>query len=34
MEDWGAGRMVRAELIGVRLAADREKTTVAEKKGP
>jgi hypothetical protein len=34
MEDWGAGRVVRAELIGVRLASDREKTTVAEKKGP
>jgi hypothetical protein len=33
-EDWGAGRLVRAELIGVRLASDREKTTVAEKKGP
>ena len=34
MEDWGAGRLVRAELIGIRLASDREKTTVAEKKGP
>ena len=33
-EDWGAGRLVRAELIGIRLASDREKTTVAEKKGP
>jgi hypothetical protein len=33
-EDWGAGRLVRVELIGVRLASDREKTTVAEKKGP
>jgi hypothetical protein len=33
-EDWGAGRLVRAELIGVRLASDREKTQVAEKKGP
>ena len=34
VEDWGAGRLVRAEIVGVRLASDREKTTVAEKKGP
>jgi hypothetical protein len=33
-EDWGAGRLVRAELVGVRLASDREKTQVQEKKGP
>lgn len=33
-EDWGAGRLVRAELVGIRLASDKEKTTVAEKKGP
>ncbi len=32
-EDWGAGRLVRAELIGVRVAADREKTSIAEKLG-
>lgn len=25
MEDWGAGRLVRAELIGVRVATDQEK---------
>lgn len=25
MEDWGAGRMVRAELLGIRVATDREK---------
>lgn len=25
MEDWGAGRLVRAELLGIRVATDREK---------
>lgn len=25
MEDWGAGRMVRAELLGIRVATEREK---------
>jgi hypothetical protein len=33
MEDWGAGRLVRAEVIGIRLAAEKEKTQLAEKKG-
>lgn len=30
-EDWGAGRLVRAELLGIRVATDREKKQVAEK---
>ena len=25
MEDWGAGRLIRAELIGIRVAVDRER---------
>lgn len=32
-EDWGAGRLVHAELIGLRVATDREKTQLFEKKG-
>jgi hypothetical protein len=32
-EDWGAGRLVRVELIGLRVAIDREKTQLFEKKG-
>lgn len=32
VEDWGAGRMVRAEAVGTRLAIDKEKTTLIEKK--
>jgi hypothetical protein len=31
-EDWGAGRMVRAQLLGVRIAIEREKTALVEKK--
>lgn len=30
-EDWGAGRLVRAEVLGIRVATDREKKTIAEK---
>ena len=30
-EDWGAGRMVRADLLGIRVATDREKKQLAEK---
>lgn len=30
-EDWGAGRMLRADLLGIRLATDREKKQLAEK---
>ena len=33
MEDWGAGRMVKAELIGLRVAANKEKDQIGEKKG-
>ncbi len=32
-EDWGAGRLVRAELIGLRVATDKEQTQLFEKKG-
>lgn len=32
-EDWGAGRLVRADLVGVRVATDREKTQLFEKRG-
>jgi hypothetical protein len=32
-EDWGAGRLVRVELIGLRVATDKEKTQLFEKKG-
>lgn len=32
-EDWGAGRLVRVELIGLRVATDREKNQIFEKKG-
>ncbi|MBK7863591.1 MAG: hypothetical protein IPJ65_34295 [Archangiaceae bacterium] len=32
-EDWGAGRLVRAELIGLRVASDHEKNQLFEKKG-
>ena len=32
-EDWGAGRLVRVELIGLRVAVDKEKTQLFEKKG-
>lgn len=33
VEDWGAGRLIHAELVGVRVATDREKTQLFEKKG-
>ncbi len=33
-EDWGAGRLVRAQLVGVRVATDREKKQLFEQKGP
>lgn len=33
MEDWGAGRLVRAELVGVRVAIDQEKKQIFELKG-
>ena len=32
VEDWGAGRMVRAEGVGVQIATDKEKTMVIERK--
>ena len=32
VEDWGAGRMVRAEGVGVRVASDKEKTMLIEKR--
>jgi len=32
VEDWGAGRMVRAEGVGIRLASEKEKTTLIERK--
>lgn len=32
VEDWGAGRMVRAEGVGVRVATEKEKTMVFERK--
>jgi hypothetical protein len=31
-EDWGAGRMVRADGLGIRVATDKEKTMLVEKK--
>ncbi len=30
-EDWGAGRLIHADLLGIRVATDREKKQVAEK---
>lgn len=33
VEDWGAGRMVRAELVGLRVATDREKTELLVQRG-
>jgi hypothetical protein len=32
IEDWGAGRMVRAELAGVRIAADKSRTELFQKR--
>jgi hypothetical protein len=32
-EDWGAGRMVHAELVGLRVATNKEKDQLFEKKG-
>lgn len=34
MEDWGAGRLLRTDVQGIRVAVDREKTPVLEKKTP
>lgn len=34
MEDWGAGRLVRAELVGLRVAVEQEKKQLYELKGP
>ncbi|MBS1151697.1 MAG: hypothetical protein H6Q89_3395 [Myxococcaceae bacterium] len=31
-EDWGAGRMIRAEGVGVRIASEKEKTSLIERK--
>jgi hypothetical protein len=31
-EDWGAGRMVQTSILGVRVATDREKTQLIEKR--
>ncbi len=33
MEDWGAGRLVRAELVGLRVAIEQEKKQIFELKG-
>jgi hypothetical protein len=30
-EDWGAGRMVRADGVGIRVAGDKEKLMLIEK---
>lgn len=30
-EDWGAGRLIHAEVLGIRVATDREKKQLAEK---
>ena len=32
MEDWGAGRLIHAELVGVRVASDQEKNQLFEQK--
>lgn len=32
-EDWGAGRLVRVELIGLRVATNKEKDQIFERKG-
>ncbi len=32
VEDWGAGRMVRAEGVGIRVASEKEKTSLIERK--
>jgi hypothetical protein len=31
-EDWGAGRLIRAELLGIRVATDHEKTPLVERR--
>jgi hypothetical protein len=31
-EDWGAGRLIKAKLVGMRVAADREKTQLFDKR--
>lgn len=33
MEDWGAGRLLRAQLIGIRVAVDREKKQLFDVRG-
>ncbi len=33
MEDWGAGRLLRAELVGIRVAVDREKRQLFDQRG-
>ncbi len=33
-EDWGAGRLLRADLIGIRIATDREKKQLFDMRGP
>jgi hypothetical protein len=32
-EDWGAGRMIKAEVVAIRIGTDREKTPIVEKRG-
>jgi hypothetical protein len=34
VEDWGAGRLVRANLVGVRVAADQEQKELFDRRGP
>lgn len=34
MEDWGAGRLIHAELLGIRVAIDREKKQLFDLRGP
>jgi hypothetical protein len=32
VEDWGAGRMIKADGVGIRIASDKEKTSLIERK--
>ncbi len=34
MEDWGAGRLLRVDLLGIRVAIDREKKQLFDLRGP
>lgn len=34
VEDWGAGRLLRATLVGVRVATDQERTELVERRPP